>query len=168
MTAAGLEIVLPGFLNVHVGTGWFFAMNLEGRWSYRGSAPGGEDPLASRATFPVPPGSGLCHHEFTQKHQAGNFPPQEATALLLLSLWVSSSTGGRGVVWGYLSGQAAHAMGLYPPSSPTFIMFQLQTCNQRCELEVAECNLAGSQSLITHLSFLSHFAFRPFTYLLRG
>lgn len=44
----------------------------------------------------------------------------------------------RGMVCGHLSSQAAHAMGPYPPpppSFPTFIMFQLGTCSQRCEVE---------------------------------
>lgn len=75
-----------------------------------------------------------CCHEFTQKHQAGN-----SLSMHMRSQPCPCPLGlifHRGVVCGHLSGQAAHAMGLNPHSFPTFIIFRLRACNQRCELEV--------------------------------
>lgn len=68
----------------------------------------------------------------------------------------------RGMVCGHLSAQAAHAMDPYPTPSPPSSCSSSEHAVRGVK---GEHDLAGSQSLTTHLSLLSHSAFRPFTCL---
>lgn len=147
-------------------------MNLEGSQQLLGVYPSPRGPLTSTATFLSL--HAACRlpssHEFIQKHQGYSSCPQAGDSLSMpmmsqpcsCSLWVSLSTG----VW---------SVGIFHPRLPMpwarthpHIFPHLhhvpaQTCSQRCG--GGEYDPAGSQSLTTHLSLLSHSAFRPFTCL---